>query len=144
MGTRTDRLIDALHLTARHAHQVSVTFIRGMAARMAISFEKYGDYREAYPHRLDALASCDLRIQKYRNTGNTEYLVDAANFLMIEFMAPRVQHAHFTPTDADGSPGRVWNSGSVNDHANTTSRENMRRGGSTMHTSGGFYKREGD
>lgn len=141
---RTERLHEALSLTARHVSQVSVDFLRGMAARMAMSFEKYGDYREAYPEKIDALASMDVRVKKYRETGNTEYLIDAANFLMIEFMAPRRAGASFTPTDSDQSPGRVTTSGVTTEGANTISRENVRRGGSHRHTSGGFYKNEGD
>lgn len=38
--------------------------------------------------------------------GNTEYLVDAANFLMIEFMHPAHPKAHYRATDKEGSPGR--------------------------------------
>lgn len=144
-ASRVDRLIDALHLTARHAHQVSVEFLRGMASRMAMSFEKYGDLRDAYPHKLDALASSELRVQRYRDTGNTEYLMDAANFLMIEFMAPRHRDAHFKAEDSSASPGRVDVRGQrVGQESNTTTHENIRRGGSSFFTSGGFYRREGD
>lgn len=32
-------------------------------------------------------------------TGNTEFLADAANFLMIEFMYPSIEGAKYTPTD---------------------------------------------
>lgn len=39
--------------------------------------------------------------------GNAEYLVDAANMLMIEFMHPAHPKAHYTATDSAGSPGRV-------------------------------------
>jgi hypothetical protein len=39
--------------------------------------------------------------------GNAEYLVDAANFLMIEFMHPAHPNAHYAATDKEGSPGRV-------------------------------------
>lgn len=142
--TRDQRLIDALHLTARHAHQVSVAFFRGMAMRMAVSYEKYGDYREAYPEKLDAVASGLARVAKYQATGNTEYLIDAANFFMIEFMAPRKAGATFTPTDSDGSIGRVTRAGTTHEGANTTGRENVRRGGSNWRTDGGFYRHEGD
>lgn len=141
---REQRMYDALQLTARHAHQVSVTFFRGMAMRMAVSYEKYGDYREAYPDKLDALASAEARVAKYRATGNTEYLIDAANFLMIEFMAPRKVGATFIPTDSDGSIGRVTRAGTTTESANTTGRENLRRGGSHWRTDGGFYRHEGD
>lgn len=38
--------------------------------------------------------------------GNVEYLIDAANMLMIEFMHPAHPNAHYKATDRDGSPGR--------------------------------------
>lgn len=37
--------------------------------------------------------------------GNTEYLMDAANGLMIEFDGPQVPGAHFHSTDEKGSTG---------------------------------------
>lgn len=37
--------------------------------------------------------------------GNTEYLVDAANFAMIEFIYPHLKGAKFEPTTDAGSPG---------------------------------------
>ena len=39
--------------------------------------------------------------------GNTEYLIDSANGLMIEFMTPQVPGARFEPTDSKGSTGFV-------------------------------------
>jgi hypothetical protein len=142
---RVTSLIEALRLSSRHASQVSPDFILGMASRMAMSFEKYGDISEAYPDKLDAMACAELRIEKYRETGNTEYLIDAANFIMIEFMLPRHAHAHFKAEDSSASPGRVDTSGrKVGAQANTHARENVRRGGAANKTDGGFYGHEGD
>jgi hypothetical protein len=93
--------------------EFSRDFIQGMLNRMAMSWIKYGNVREAYPHRVNALKSLEQRITKYIETGNTEYLMDVANFAMIEFMHPSVPDAHFTATDSDGSPGRTWNYGTV-------------------------------
>lgn len=50
---------------------------------------------------MDALKNIELRLHKYRETGNTEFLVDVANFAMIEFMHPSVEGAKFTPTSTD-------------------------------------------
>ncbi len=82
-------------------------FVDAMKARMAVSYYKYGPVAQGYPHRVDALASLAQRLECYRQTGNAEYLMDAANFAMIEFMHPAHPNAHFTPTDSDGSPGRI-------------------------------------
>lgn len=89
------------------ASEFSDSFVQGMFDRMAVSFFKYGKVADAYPHKVDALASLRLRLEKYAETGNTEYLMDVANFAMIEFMRPRHPGAFFKSTDSDGSPGRT-------------------------------------
>lgn len=83
--------------------QYSERFWSGMKARMEMSYFKYGDVKDA--KNTDALASLTQRINKYRETGNTEFLMDAANFAMIEFMFPKHPSAHFEATDSDQSPG---------------------------------------
>jgi hypothetical protein len=89
------------------ASEFSEQFVEGMRARMAMSFYKYGPIRDAYPHKVSALESLRRRLEKYEQTGNTEWLIDAANFAMIEFMLPSHRDAHFRPTDAAESPGRA-------------------------------------
>jgi hypothetical protein len=94
--------------------EVDATFIDGMRDRMVVSFYKYGPVAEG-AHKMDAIASLMARLRLYANgdaakgikPGNTEYLMDAANFAMIEFMYPKHPEAHFKGTDDDGSPGRV-------------------------------------
>lgn len=83
----------------------SLKFFDGMKQRMLISHFKYGDTREGYPEKINALNSLQRRIEMYLSTGNAEYLMDVANFAMIEFMHPSLPHAFFKPTDSDGSPG---------------------------------------
>jgi len=76
--------------------------------RMAMSFYKYGPIKENYGNKyVKAVASLEKRLQMYKETGNTEYLVDVANFAMIEFMYPQHENAHFEATDSDKSPGVV-------------------------------------
>ena len=65
--------------------------------RVEVSFHKYGPARTNF----------ELCIEKYKETKNTEYLVDAANYLMFEFMYPQLDGAYFKPTDSDGSAGTV-------------------------------------
>lgn len=93
--------------------EFSARFTQGMADRMAVSYCKYGRVADAYPHRVDAIASLKARLLKYEQTGNTEWLMDVANFAMIEYMHPRHDKAHFRATDSKESPGRVWH-GEVN------------------------------
>jgi hypothetical protein len=88
--------------------EFSEAFAQGMYDRMAVSYGKYGAVAEAYPKRVDAIASLKKRLEKYEQTGNTEWLMDVANFAMIELMHPRHPEAHFRATDSRESPGRKW------------------------------------
>lgn len=87
--------------------EFSDEFVNGMRNRMEVSFHKYGPVENAYPHKVDAIGSLMQRLRKYADDGNTEWLIDAANFAMIEFMLPRHPDAHFRGTDDDASPGRI-------------------------------------
>lgn len=74
--------------------------------RVALSFHKYGTAADNFGMRLvNALESHDLCIKKYLETGNTEYLCDAANYLMFEFMYPQKDNAFFKATDSKDSAG---------------------------------------
>jgi len=86
-------------------------FLQGMADRMTVSFHKYGPIEQAYPQDVDAIASLEKRLERYRETGNIEWLMDIANFAMIEFMLPRHPEAHYRPTDSKESPGRMRTDG---------------------------------
>ena len=68
---------------------------------MIMSYYKYGPMKENYDKFkcMDALRNIEKRIQKYKETGNTEFLADVANFAMIEFMYPSIEGARYTPTD---------------------------------------------
>lgn len=113
-----------------------------MVNAMGKSFFKYGLVADAYPTKVDAIKSLRLRLEKYEDSANTELLVDAANFAMIEFMHPKQEGAAYAPKD--DSPGRVWNAGTVSEEANDMGHENVRLGGTKGSTKGGFYKNEGD
>lgn len=74
--------------------------------RMATSFYKYGPVKENYGGKLvDCIENLIIRLEKYNETGNAEYLADVANFAMVEFMYPQHPKAHFKATDSDKSPG---------------------------------------
>ena len=85
--------------------EYSDEFWNGMKARMGVSFHKYGPCKKSV---ADHVSNVIARLRKYEETGNTEYLMDAANFAMIEFMHPSHPQAHFTPTDDSGSPGLIF------------------------------------
>lgn len=67
---------------------------------MVTSYYKYGALKDNYDKFkcMDALGNIEKRLAKYRETGNTEFLADLANFAMIEFMYPSIEGAKYTPT----------------------------------------------
>lgn len=88
--------------------EYDMDFLQGMVNRVAVSYHKYGAVADATT--VNMLSSAQQRVETYMATGNTEYLIDAANFLMFEFM----RHPEaFSPTDSDGSPGRMTVDGAV-------------------------------
>ena len=85
-------------------------FVVRMMAAMMVSFHKYGRVADAYPLKFSAADDVRARMSKYRQTGNKHYLVDAANFAMIEAMHPG-RAAEWAGNDAADSPGRTTASG---------------------------------
>ncbi|MFZ3132679.1 MAG: hypothetical protein WA125_16660 [Desulfosporosinus sp.] len=86
--------------------QYSEEFDQLSKNRVCTSFFKYGPIEDNFGKKLvNAIKSCNLCINKYQETGNTEYLVDAKNYLMFEFMYPTHKKAHFEATDSKGSAG---------------------------------------
>ena len=74
--------------------------------RVNVSYYKYGSAADNFGMRLvNALESHDMCIKKYLETGNTEYLCDAPNYLMIEFMYQQKKDAFFRATDSSESAG---------------------------------------
>ena len=104
--------------------EYSQTFWQRMKQAMAMSFHKYGAVASAYPHKVNAVSSLEHRLQLYKDTGNKDYLVDVANFAMIEFMHPAHESAHDTPTD--GGEGRRWYSGPTREHDNQNVSQSRR------------------
>lgn len=74
--------------------------------RVEVSFHKYGTAKKNFgDHLVNALETMQMCVDKYKSTGNTEYLCDAANYLMFEFMYPSVENAYFKATDSSESAG---------------------------------------
>lgn len=76
--------------------------------RVKTSFYKYGPAKINFGEKLvDALGCAEKCVAKYRSTGNTEYLCDAANYMMFEFMFPQIEGAYFSATSSSESAGIV-------------------------------------
>jgi len=84
--------------------QIDETFIQGMMNRMILGFHNYGHMRRKHD-RPDNIKNIRTRLNKYQSTGNTEWLMDAANFAMMEFAVPSHHKAHFRATESHESPG---------------------------------------
>jgi hypothetical protein len=71
---------------------------------MVVSYYKYGAIKDNYKiyKTIDAIGSLEKRLERYKETGNTEFLADIANFAMIEYMYPQHPDAHYNATD-DGA-----------------------------------------
>lgn len=78
--------------------------------RIVQSHYKYGWMSDNYPHIADAVKCLEERLELYKKDGNKEWLVDVANFAMIEFKCPKHPNAHFEATSSEKSPGLVGGS----------------------------------
>ncbi len=93
--------------TLTPATEYSVLFIQGMINRMGVSFLKYGPLAGSSPDKVNALDSARVRLEKYRSTNNTEFLMDAANFAMIEYMRPSLTSTFYNPLADTSSLGKA-------------------------------------
>lgn len=80
-------------------------FIVKMKKAMLTSHYKYGYVSQTYPDLAQAQKCIVPRLNKYLETHNSEYLVDIANFAMIEFMFPSFDDVKYIPTDSKESIG---------------------------------------
>lgn len=80
-------------------------FVKKMQNAIETSHYKYGWMSNTYPELAQAYKCIRERLELYEKTHNTEYLVDIANFAMIEFRFPAFDDAKYIPTDSNSSPG---------------------------------------
>jgi hypothetical protein len=66
--------------------------------RMILGFFRYG-FIKGNSKKYDNIGSAIKRLEKYQETGNSEYLVDAANLCMIEFTQENHENFHFDSID---------------------------------------------
>lgn len=88
-------------------------FLQYMMNRMGVSFHKYGTIHDNFPHRRNGIDNLRQRVDKYLEDGNIEWLIDAANYALIEALAPSHPNAHFRATDSDESPGAINTDGTI-------------------------------
>lgn len=88
-------------------HEYSEQFDKLRKSRVEVSFYKYGAARDNFgAGRVDAIGSLELCLEKFKKTGNTEYLLDVANYAMFRYMYP-MPGEFFKATDSKDSAGTV-------------------------------------
>lgn len=85
----------------------SFQFDEKRKALVVQSHYKYGRAgRNFATGNVDAIGSLEKCLAKFKETGNTEYLLDVANYAMFRYMWPQ-RGEYFKHTDSDGSAGIV-------------------------------------
>ena len=74
-----------------------------MLNRMAFSEQKYGPLESNYPVPHHARQNARARLARYENTHNREYLLDVANFAIIEYLRPSFPDAYFEAMPAEAT-----------------------------------------
>lgn len=70
------------------------------------SYYKYGSAAVNFGRKLvNALETSEKCVEKYSRTKNKEYLLDAMNYLMFEYMYPGMEGTYFQYTNSDASAG---------------------------------------
>lgn len=98
-------------------HRVSKTLLQEYSTEfdekrrnaILVSYYKYGPAKKNFKSgKVDAIGSLKKCLKKFEETGNTEYLVDVANYAMLRYMYPQNGES-YKPTDSNQSAGRVIN-----------------------------------
>lgn len=87
--------------------EYSEQFDKERKYRVEVSYHKYGPARKNFGGgRVDAIKTAELCLEAFKKDGNTEHLIDAANYLMFRFMYPYPGES-FHPTDSKESVGTI-------------------------------------
>lgn len=85
--------------------EYSVEFDEKRKNAILVSYHKYGPSKENFKKGMvDAIGSLKKNLKKFEETGNTEYLIDVANYAMFRYMYPQGNES-YRPTDSNESAG---------------------------------------
>lgn len=85
--------------------EYSVEFDKKRKNAVLVSYHKYGPAKENFQKGMvDAIGTLKKCLKKFEETGNTEYLVDVANYAMFRFMYP-MEGESYKATDDSQSAG---------------------------------------
>lgn len=83
----------------------SEAFVTKMKNAIEMSHYKYGWASKTYPELAQAYKCIRQRLEMYEKTHNKEYLIDVANFAVLEYLYSSFPDAKYIPTDSDKSLG---------------------------------------
>ena len=83
----------------------SEVFILKMKNAIEMSHYKYGWASKTYPELAQAIKCVQERLDMYEKTHNKDFLIDIANFAMLEYLYPSYEDSKYVPTDSKDSPG---------------------------------------
>lgn len=87
--------------------EYSTEFDKLRQNRVRQSYYKYGPARKNFAEgRVDAIGTLELCLEKFKKTGNTEYLCDVANYAMFRYMYP-MPGEFFKTTNSNDSAGTI-------------------------------------
>lgn len=87
------------------ARDFSEEFVVKMKNSIETSHYKYGWASKTYPELAQAVKCIQERLDLYNKTHNKDYLIDVANFAMLEYLYPSYTDTVYKPLDSDKSPG---------------------------------------
>ncbi len=83
-----------------------VSFLQMMVNRLAVASYRYGGGVPCWDAAQDYRKRIDDKLEMYDKTGNTEFLVDVANYCMLDFYNSLHPNAHFKTGEGGGNIGR--------------------------------------
>src|SRR5690606_35012947 len=94
------RALSAEKVLEKLDHKWNESFVQNMRVRLQMGSFRYSAIEDRFPHcfYLDRASRC---LDKYRRTKNKEFLIDAANYCMLEFNKPQITGTFFKPTDRE-------------------------------------------
>ena len=74
-------------------------FERYMRNRLVFGAFRYGRLGDSNKLQWDRIGAARERLAEYEKTGNLEFLVDIANFMLLEFVEGKHPNRHFESTE---------------------------------------------
>lgn len=87
--------------------QYSVDFLQKMLNRVAFGYYRYGSQVREGGVPKQWVKRATLEIKAYKRTGNSEHLINAANYMMCECISPEHPKHHFKHESVSATRGKV-------------------------------------